>query len=324
MKKHLAKIQTDFHGFFMRGTFTMTTLFASGKTAIAGTLLLLLLLFSCTKNASFSEPVVSNSVSQPSTFPATEACLINTSTLLENALINAGWFKAFYDDFDTQDLSKWDIITGGGTAINQNSELQYYHASNLKVIDGSLNIIVRKPSPQVQGFDYTSGRIESKTYFSANSAAPSVRIYARIKLPAGYGMWPAFWTYGNAWPTNGEIDILEARGQDHTKYQTNYAYGAAINTNQVSGAEHEITATGEDLTSCYHVYMVEWTQNELNFYRDGALIETKAGGQIPSFFTKSQRITLNVAVGGIFFSGLIPTDIRTGTMCVDWVKVFTR
>jgi beta-glucanase (GH16 family) len=62
-------------------------------------------------------------------------------------------------------------------------------------------------------FNYTSGRIESKANFSASSFSPVVRMMTRIKLPAGYGMWPAFWSYGDPWPTQGEIDILEARGQ---------------------------------------------------------------------------------------------------------------
>jgi beta-glucanase (GH16 family) len=144
---------------------------------------------------------------------------------------------------------------------------------------------------------------------------------ARIKLPSGYGMWPAFWSYGDPWPTQGEIDILEARGQEDRKYQTNYFYGRTANRNLVRGAEGFVTAD-TSLQSCYHVYEMVWSQNDLKFYFDGVLVKTNSGGYVPSLFGKTERITLNLAVGGLFFSNFNPALIQTGTMYVDWVKVF--
>jgi beta-glucanase (GH16 family) len=145
---------------------------------------------------------------------------------------------------------------------------------------------------------------------------------ARIKLPSGYGMWPAFWSYGDPWPTNGEIDILEARGQEDKKYQTNYFYGKTVNRNLVRGAEGLVN-TDVSLQSCYHVYEMIWSQNSLRFYFDGVLVKTNSGGYVPNLFEKIERITLNLAVGGNFFSNLNSSLIQTGTMYVDWVKVFT-
>ena len=79
-----------------------------------------------------------------------------------------------------------------------------------------------------------------------------------------------------------------------------------------------------DLTQCYHVYEMVWEQNQLTSYLDGKVVEVKtSGGYIPGLFGKTERITLNVAVGGDFFTNLDPTQIQTGTMYVDWVKVFT-
>jgi beta-glucanase (GH16 family) len=291
----------------------------------------------CTKNTSLLQPATPKLMS-PVTTQSTATVspidigfsspgIICNADLVESGLSNNGWSKIFEENFDT-DFSQWDIITGGGTAINQNHELQYYHASNLKLINGALNIIVRKPATLVQGFDYTSGRIESKRYFSPDANTPMIRIYARVKLPAGYGMWPAFWSYGNSWPTNGEIDIVEARGQDHRKYQTNYFYGHTAGTSDVTPDAGIWFQSGVDLTSCYHVYYVEWTQTALKYYIDGVLVDTKTGGYISDLFTKSERITLNVAVGGDFFKYITPAFdpslIRTGTMLVDWVKVFVR
>jgi beta-glucanase (GH16 family) len=66
-----------------------------------------------------------------------------------------------------------------------------------------------------------------------------------------------------------------------------------------------------------------WSQNSLEFYFDGVLVKTNSGGYVPSLFGKSEKLTLNVAVGGNFFSNFDPAQIQTGTMYVDWVKVFT-
>ena len=245
----------------------------------------------------------------------------------EAALTASGWTKTFEDNFDA-DLSKWSIWTGGA----YNNELQYYQAANLQVSGGVLSITARKETvsgpltpgdPTVKTFAYTSGRIECKTNVSASPATPRVRMAARIKLPTGYGMWPAFWSYGDPWPTQGEIDMLEARGQEPTRYQTNYFYGRQPNRNLVRNATAYITAS-QDLSQCYHVYELEWAQNSLTSYLDGKQVEVKtSGGYIPDMFGKTQRITLNLAVGGSFFSNLDPAQITTGTLQVDWVKVFT-
>src|SRR5205814_3556239 len=144
----------------------------------------------------------------------------------EAALTAAGWTKTFEDDF-TGNLSKWNIWTGGAF----NNELQYYQAANLQVTNGNLVITAKKETvtgattpfdPTPKTFNYTSGRVECKTNVSSSAPTPKVRMIARIKLPAGYGMWPAYWSYGDPWPTQGEIDFLESRGQEPTKYQTNY------------------------------------------------------------------------------------------------------
>ena len=244
----------------------------------------------------------------------------------ETAIIGAGWTKTFEDLFSTN-LDSWNIWIGGAF----NNELQMYQGSNLSVTGGNLVIAARQET--VSGpttpfdstpktFNYTSGRIESKTNFSASVSSPSVRMMARIKLPSGYGMWPAFWSYGDPWPTQGEIDILEARGQEDFKYQTNYFYGRTANRNLVRGAEGFVT-TDVSLQTCYHVYEMIWSQNDLKFYFDGVLVKTNSGSYVPSLFGKTEKVTLNLAVGGLFFSNFNPALIQTGTMYVDWVKVFT-
>ena len=244
----------------------------------------------------------------------------------EAAVLDEGYEKLFEDNFDT-DLSKWKVWTGGAF----NNELQHYQEGNMQLQNGNLVITAKKETVigdtnpydvTPKTFNYTSGRIECKTNVSASLATPKVRMVARVKLAPGYGMWPAFWSYGDPWPTQGEIDIIEARGQESFKYQTNYFYGRAANRNLVKNQVGFITSSS-NLTTCYHVYEMIWSQNSLTSLLDGKVIETKTGGYIPNLFGKTERIVVNLAVGGNFFSNLNTSQIVTGSMYVDFVKVFT-
>lgn len=267
---------------------------------------------------------------------STEDTQKNTSPtdfdLDETALATAGYAKIYEDNF-TSDLSGWNIWEGGAF----NEELQMYRAQNLIISDGILEIRPKKESvtgPILPGDDelsdyaYTSGRIESDFEIAPMTGNQKIRISARIKLPEGYGMWPAFWSYGNPWPTHGEIDILEATGQKHG-YTTNYYYGSQPD-NPVTNDDltSEEIMTSKDLTSGYHVYELIWTKNTLTFLLDGEVVETRVNteeGQqyIPSFFGKTQNIVLNLAVGGTMFGDdFDESKIKTVSMYVDWVKVF--
>jgi beta-glucanase (GH16 family) len=257
----------------------------------------------------------------------TEATGICDYDLNETTLTSAGWTKRFEDNF-TSNLNLWNIWTGGA----YNNELQYYQAPNLQISnEGILSITAKKetvtgntlPSdPTPKTFEFTSGRIEGKTHFSASSTTPKVRMIARIKLPTGYGMWPAFWSYGDPWPTQGEIDILEARGNEPLKYQTAYWYGRRAGVNTASNTEGYVSSS-VSLTDCWHVYEVIWEKNTLTYLFDGQVVVTKSGGSIPNFYRKQQRVALNLAVGGGFVGNPSPDMIETGTLQVDWVKVFT-
>lgn len=303
----------------------MTALLTNAKSYFG--LLLFSFLLSCEKHqaAVTGEKMDTAPTARPVTGSTTVNAICDYD-YNETALLNAGWTKTFEDNFDAG-LSKWKTWTGGA----YNNELQYYQAANLQVLNGNLVITAKKetvtgattPSdPTPKSFTYTSGRVECASTVSANAGSPRVRMVARIKLPAGYGMWPAFWSYGDPWPTQGEIDFLEARGQEPTKYQTNYFYGKVANRNLVRNQVGYLTTNG-DLTACYHVYEMVWEQNTLSSYLDGALVEVKSGGYLPDLFGKTERITLNLAVGGDFFSSFDPSKITTGSMYIDYVRVYT-
>jgi beta-glucanase (GH16 family) len=157
-------------------------------------------------------------VTGPGTPPASSAVAVPSAVTTaggvcdydptESTLTGPGWGKVFEDGFSGS-LSQWSTWIGGAF----NEELQFYQAANLQTANGLLSITARKetvtgPSTPFDAtpktFSYTSGRIESKSYFSASNATPKVRLSARLKLPAGYVMWPAFWSYGDPWPTQGD------------------------------------------------------------------------------------------------------------------------
>ncbi|HEV7332588.1 MAG TPA: glycoside hydrolase family 16 protein [Flavisolibacter sp.] len=307
--------------------------FFSGRTKTAFAFLTVITCFACQKPVQTRETALapaSNAAARTEAAATTvTANAICDYVFNEQELTSAGWIKTFEDDFTT-DLSKWNIWYGGAF----NNELQLYRESNLQIMDGCLVITAQKEPGGVKGptspfttrqktFQYTSGRIECKTNVSANTQTPKVRMVARIKLAPGYGMWGAYWSYGDPWPTQGEIDMVEARGQEPDRYQTNYFYGRTRNRNLVTNGEGFIRTNG-NLTTCYHVYEMIWEQNTLTSYLDGVQVEQKSGGYIPNLFGKTERITLNLAVGGDFFPNLDPSKIvAEGKMYVDYVKVFT-
>lgn len=266
----------------------------------------------------------SSAVAAPSA--ATTAVAVCDYNPTESALTGPGWTRVFDEAF-SGDLSQWNIWSGGAF----NGELELYQAANLGIANGLLSIIARRESvtgattpwdATPRTFSFTSGRIESKALFSASRTTPKVRLAARLKLPNGFGMWPAFWSYGDPWPTQGEIDVIEGRGQDPFQYQTAYWFGRRPGTNLVANSA-TVIATSGSLMDCWHVYEVIWTKDDLTFRFDGQVVDTKTGDYIPSMYGKQERITLNLAVGGLFFGSYDPGSIQPGTFQVDWVKAFT-
>jgi beta-glucanase (GH16 family) len=255
-------------------------------------------------------------------------------TFSEQDLINQGFVKVFEDNFSSLDENNWQVWNGGA----YNKELQLYQHQNMTIEDGSLVITSKRESAngkvlpesnETKNFDFTSGRLDSKFTFSANNSTPKARFVARIKSAAGIGMWPAFWTNGDQWPTKGEIDIMEGLG-DPFSYQTDYFYGTQPGEFlNVDSLTVKTITSQTNLSTQFHIYEVIWEKNKLTFLLDGVVVDTKTtdgdGGEyIPAFFGKEHRVTLNLAVGGeMFGDGLDPNTIEPGTMYVDWVKIYT-
>lgn len=248
----------------------------------------------------------------------------------------SSWSLMFEDNFEN-DLSNWTVWDGGAF----NNELQHYQEDNLILDNGYLFIRGRRQSvigdttpfdSTQKNFDFTSGRIESNVSYSAGNTdgATKLRIAARILLSEGEGLWPAFWTYGDPWPTQGEIDIMEFRGNDTDSYVTNFFYGTTagqIITNPSNTTQNIFY--NNDLTQNWHVFELIWSENTFEILFDGELKYTYSENEwdyMNDIYGKSQRVILNMALGGDFFQPNVnPNDIPDESFTViDWVRVYKQ
>jgi uncharacterized protein (TIGR03437 family) len=206
-----------------------------------------------------------------------------------------------------------------GTDCCGNDELETYtNAAENAHMDGlgHLDIHVENPSPGV----YTSARLKTEGLYAVQYG----RIEARIKIPYGQGMWPAFWMLGNnittvGWPACGEIDIMENIGSTPAT-----AYGSLHGPDSYNETAQYQLASGA-LADDFHTYAVEWSANQITFYVDGNLYETQAnngGGWVFNAANNPFFIILNAAVGGDWPGPPDATTQFPQDMLVDYVRVY--
>lgn len=239
-------------------------------------------------------------------FPATRA----------DAAYNLVWSDEF--NGSTIDSNNWTFEIGTGSGGWGNNELQYYtnRSENARIENGNLVIEARQES--YGGMNYTSARLKSQGKKSFKYG----RIEARIKLPMGQGLWPAFWTLGSdistvSWPRSGEIDIMEhvnnesnTHGVIHWDANGHASYG---------GPSHTIDVTQ------YHVYSVEWTASSIKWFIDGVQFrEANIANNINSTeeFHKDHFLLLNMAVGGNWPGSPNASTPFPAKMYVDYVRVY--
>ena len=232
------------------------------------------------------------------------------------------------DEFDGSaiDTSKWTFEIGTGSSGWGNNEKEYYteRKENAYVQDGILHIRANKED--YEGSGYTSARMITKGKFTFTYGT----VEARIALPVGKGIWPAFWMLGEnidkvSWPACGEIDIIEAindesivYGTHHWQYEGQHAsYGN--NTSDFHGAKKEL-----DITQ-FHTYKLTWDEKLIAMYVDDfkyheMSIEDNAGGT--EAFHKPQFFLLNVAVGGNWPGFEIDDSQFPNEMLVDYIRVY--
>ena len=251
----------------------------------------------------------------------------------------AGWVLTWSDEFNgadgsAVDASKWVHDVGGGGWGN--GELEYYtNATQNAVVQGG-NLVITATTAGASSYTcsypssgpckYTSARVLSKGKFSQRYG----RLEARIQIPEGQGIWPAFWMLGANidtvnWPSCGEIDIMENIGKEPS-----INHGSLHMPSSVSTGDSQLTgmytlAGGAKLGDAFHTYAIEWSASAINFYLDDMLYETQTPQdaiQRTWEFDQPFFFILNVAVGGPWPGAPDSTTTFPQTMKVDWVRAY--
>jgi beta-glucanase (GH16 family) len=244
------------------------------------------------------------------------------------------WTVVWSDEFDATNgsapsSSNWVLETGGGGWGNNELESYTNRTDNASIQDGNLVITAKKePFTGTDGIprEYTSARMKTQGKVSWKYG----KMEARIKIPYGQGIWPAFWMLGDdittvGWPGSGEIDIMENIGKEPstvhgTIHGPGYSGGNAI------GKAYSISSGA--FADDYHVYAIEWEPNVIRWYVDGTLYSTLTPTNLPSgsrwVYDHNFFIILNLAVGGNWPGNPDGTTVFPQQMLVDYVRVYQR
>jgi beta-glucanase (GH16 family) len=246
------------------------------------------------------------------------------------------WTLAWSDEFSAADGSlpdpkKWTYDIGGKGWGNE--ELEYYtkRKENARIENGNLVITALKET--YTGSDglsreYTSARLKTEGLFAQTYG----RFEARIKIPEGQGMWPAFWMLGEdiasaGWPKCGEIDIMENIGKEPDTVHGSLHGPSTVRPTSDLTSIFSLPA-GQNFAGDFHLYAIEWEPDIVRFYVDSNLYATfnsslwPAGGKW--VFDHPFFIILNLAVGGNWPGSPDESTKFPQSMLVDYVRVYTK
>lgn len=246
-----------------------------------------------------------------------------------------GWKLVWSDEFNAPagspvDSSKWILETGGNGWGNQ--ELEYYTARPQNAAQETGNLMIKAFQEKYTGpdrltRDYTSARLKTQGKFSQKYG----RFEARIKIPQGQGIWPAFWMLGDniqkhGWPRCGEIDIMENIGKEPSLVHGTI-HGPGYSGDSGPTAPYALPSD-QHFADGFHMYAVEWEKNAIRFYVDDHLYVTRTPADLPKgtkwVYNHKFFLLLNVAVGGSWPGDPDSSSVFPQTMLVDYVRVYKR
>lgn len=241
------------------------------------------------------------------------------------------WDLLWSDEFDGvagtgPRIDSWQFDVGGDGWGNDQLEYDTDHLDNA-CHDGYGNLVITAREESFGDRAYTSARIKTMDRFEQRYGL----FEARIQLPRGQGIWPAFWMLGanfeeSGWPECGEIDVMEYRGQDPAVV-VGSAHGPGY-----SGAEPISTTyrlpDGVGFDDGYHTFAVEWDPARISWSVDGEVYQIATTREVLErgewVFDQPFFLLLNIAVGGSFVGAPDASTVFPQAMRVDYVRVFAR
>jgi beta-glucanase (GH16 family) len=248
----------------------------------------------------------------------------------------SGWTLVWNDEFSMPDGSspdptKWTYDLGGKGWGNHELESYTNRPGNARIEKGNLVITAQKETyTAADGItrDYTSARLKTQGLFTQTYG----RIEARIKIPEGQGMWPAFWMLGEdiptvGWPKCGEIDIMENIGKEPATIH------GSLHGPSTTAHTSDLTSTftlpaSQNFADDFHIYAVEWSPDIVRFYVDANLYATFRSSDWPAggrwIFDHPFFLILNLAVGGDWPGSPDASTKFPQSMFVEYVRVYTK
>jgi beta-glucanase (GH16 family) len=250
-----------------------------------------------------------------------------TQTPVSEAAVLAATFT---DDFTGPagagiDTSKWHFETGDN--VNNHERQWYTSGTNNAALDGQGNLVItaKKENPGNYNCwygrcEYTSARLSTQGQFTQTYG----RFEARMKLPRGQGMWPAFWMLGAdignvGWPNSGEIDIMENVG-----FEPNAVHGTIHGPGYSGAGGIGAAYNGPNFSDDFHTYAVDWAPNQIKWYVDGNLYQTRTPADLNGnrwVFDHPFYLILNLAVGGYWPGDPNSSTVFPQRLVVDYVRV---
>lgn len=234
------------------------------------------------------------------------------------------------DEFAGPNISaaNWNFEQGTGDWGWGNNELQNYtnRADNATIANGNLVITARQEN--YQGSSYTSARMTTRNKVDFTYG----RWEARISLPQGQGIWPAFWlmptnsVYGG-WPRSGEIDIMEMLGHQTDRVYGTLHYGPDPGDGHIHTGEPYYHPTNGSFAGNFHEFAMEWEPEQIRWFVDGVQVQEQLARDLSPFFWPFQQdfyIILNVAVGGQWPGNPNASTTFPQQMMVDYVRVYQK
>lgn len=232
------------------------------------------------------------------------------------------WTLVWEDNFDTLDENVWSRIDRGGSDWNRHMSLydSLCEVKNGELILHAINNYTQK--------DDTAKVITGGVFSVGKKGFTNGRVDIRAKFTSAQGFWPAIWMLPNwkvAYPTGGEIDIMEHLNYDTIAYQTvhsDYTLGYGEKENPKSGATHGINKDE------YNIYSVELAKDTLKFYINDIItnayprIQTEQAGQFP-FFDGEYYILMDAQLGGAWVGPYDQTQLPA-SMTIDWVRFYQK